>query len=116
MTRRHFFGIGAAGVAGLAAASRSAVPAELPAELADAVAKLEYLTPVDKFRFIGRGTPPPRAPTRWRAGDFVLVSGGWTARMPRKPPMSTTTITTVSVREAERGFCLGGSRETSAAP
>lgn len=56
LTRRHFLGLG---VAGIAAASSAAAPLNLPAGLADAIAKFEYLTPVDKFRFIGRGNPPP---------------------------------------------------------
>jgi len=59
LTRRNFLGLGAAGVAGFAAASRWADAAEMPPALAAAVAKLEYLTPLDKFRFYGRGTPPP---------------------------------------------------------
>ena len=59
LTRRHFLGLGAAGVVGMAAASRAVAGPPLAPELADAVAKLEYLTPVNKFRFIGRGTPPP---------------------------------------------------------
>ena len=58
LTRRHFLGLGAASVAGIAAA-RGAAGAELLPVLAEATAKLEYLTPVDRFRFYGRGNPPP---------------------------------------------------------
>ena len=56
LTRRHFVGLGAAAVTGLALSRASA---EVPPELADAVGKLEYLTHSSKFANFSRGTPSP---------------------------------------------------------
>jgi DMSO/TMAO reductase YedYZ molybdopterin-dependent catalytic subunit len=56
LTRRYFVGLGAAAMTGIALAR----PAEdLPPELAERVAGLEYLTPSAKFVNVSRGTPPP---------------------------------------------------------
>ncbi len=58
LTRRYFLGLGTAGIVGV-----SALPLQGAAQadpvLQEAVAKLEYLTPPDHFRFAGRGSPPP---------------------------------------------------------
>jgi len=56
LTRRYFVGLGAAAMTGIAL-SRAA--ADLPPELAEAVGKLEYLTPDARFKNVSRGTPPP---------------------------------------------------------
>jgi DMSO/TMAO reductase YedYZ molybdopterin-dependent catalytic subunit len=60
-TRRRFLRLGAAGVAALSVTRLGAgeSAAQPHPALAEAVAKLEYLTPDEKFRFFGRGDPPP---------------------------------------------------------
>ena len=59
LTRRYFMKLGAAGVAGLGCAPLLAVSAESNRLLAEAIAKLEYLTPEAEFGGGGRGSPPP---------------------------------------------------------
>ena len=60
VTRRYFLQLGAAGAAGLAASPLWAGAAESDRLLAEAVAKLEYLTPEANFGGSGgRGNPPP---------------------------------------------------------
>ena len=67
LTRRYFLGLQAAGVAGLGASIGWAEPGRPEAtgpllsvpELAEAIAKLRYLTPLDQFKMFGRGSPPP---------------------------------------------------------
>jgi hypothetical protein len=58
LTRRYFLGLAAAGVAGLSPSLAGAGTNDSHA-LADAVAKLSYLTPVERFKMFGRGNPPP---------------------------------------------------------
>ncbi len=58
LTRRFFLGLGAVGIAGLSRLASAAETAPSPA-LAEAVAGLSYLTPLDKFKMYGRGNPPP---------------------------------------------------------
>ncbi len=61
LTRRFFLGCGAALAAG-SAVRADAPAADLPAELAPVVDKLEsYFTPQDKFGDVSRGTPVPHA-------------------------------------------------------
>lgn len=55
VARRFFLQLGAAG----AAAWDTSFLAAADARLADAVAKLEYLTSLDRIKPGGRGTPPP---------------------------------------------------------
>lgn len=63
LTRRYFLGFSAATAAGLSAWGPSGRAAELSSEdqemLKQAVAGMEYLTPLDRFRMFGRGSPPP---------------------------------------------------------
>ena len=59
LTRRWFLQLGAAGVAGLSAAPLWAQQDGSEAVLAEAIAKLQYLTPPENFRLAGRGNPPP---------------------------------------------------------
>ena len=63
VTRRYFLQLGTAGVAGLGLAPLWARGAESDAMLAEAVAKLEYLTPESRFAGGGRGKPPPNEMT-----------------------------------------------------
>jgi len=59
VTRRYFLGLFAA--AGATGANPSPVWAEGSdsQSLADAIAQLTYLTPVERFKLFGRGNPPP---------------------------------------------------------
>jgi DMSO/TMAO reductase YedYZ molybdopterin-dependent catalytic subunit len=59
LTRRYFLQLGAAGMAGLAASPLWAQDAQGDRLLAEAIARLEYLTPEAKFAGGGRGNPPP---------------------------------------------------------
>ena len=59
VTRRYFLELGAAGVVGLGCAPLWAQDAQSDWLLADAIAKLEYLTPEAVFAGGGRGNPPP---------------------------------------------------------
>lgn len=59
VTRRYFLGLGAAGVAGLACGPLWSQETNGDRLLAEAVARLEYLTPEEKFAGGGRGNPPP---------------------------------------------------------
>jgi len=59
VTRRYFLQMGAAGTAALTTSPLWAANGTGNEALERAIAKLEYLTPLDKFRFAGRGNPPP---------------------------------------------------------
>ena len=59
ITRRYFLQLGAAGAAALSASGVWARQVGSETVLADALAKLEYLTPAAEFRLAGRGSPPP---------------------------------------------------------
>ncbi len=59
LTRRYFLRLGVAGVASLGLVPAFAPGAESDQLLAEAVAKLEYLTPESRFVGGGRGNPPP---------------------------------------------------------
>ena len=59
LTRRYFLGLGALGAGALSAAPLLAMEGTLAPELAEAVARLEYLTPSADFINYGRGKPPP---------------------------------------------------------
>jgi len=62
LTRRYFVGLGAASLATLAGRLPSTRAGDHPAELKDAVAKLEsFMTPLDKFRDVSRGSPVPHS-------------------------------------------------------
>jgi DMSO/TMAO reductase YedYZ molybdopterin-dependent catalytic subunit len=76
LTRRYFLGLGAAGMAGWAASFARAEPGGVPA-LAEAVGKLSYLTPVEQFRMIGRGSPPPHELPPERRREVGLDRETW---------------------------------------
>lgn len=61
VTRRHFLGLGAAGIAALSGSPLWAGDGQDDAQrlLRDAVSKLEYLTREEDFVSYGRGEPPP---------------------------------------------------------
>jgi DMSO/TMAO reductase YedYZ molybdopterin-dependent catalytic subunit len=59
LTRRYFLRLGAAGMAAVGLGPLWAEGAERNPLLAEAIARLEYLTPEAKFAGGGRGNPPP---------------------------------------------------------
>lgn len=78
LTRRFFLGLGATGVAALAATSGIARGAEAPSELADAISKLEsFLTPLDKFRDVSRGKPVPHSLPEEKRKEVGLTRETW---------------------------------------
>ncbi len=72
VTRRYFLGLGAAGVAALSTARVRAATETSPDALREAIAQLEYLTPDEDFRNVGRGNPvPAKLPDEeWRAAGL----------------------------------------------
>jgi DMSO/TMAO reductase YedYZ molybdopterin-dependent catalytic subunit len=59
LTRRCFLQLGAAGAAALTTSSLWAQTGRKGQAVRQAVAKLQYLTPLKDFRLFGRGKPPP---------------------------------------------------------
>ncbi len=77
VTRRYFLQAGAAGVVGLSAASLWASEGETASVLADEIAKLEYLTPEDSFKFYGRGKPRPHTLPPEKLREVGLARDTW---------------------------------------
>jgi DMSO/TMAO reductase YedYZ molybdopterin-dependent catalytic subunit len=77
VTRRYFLKLGAAGVAGLGCAPLWAHDAESDRLLAEAIARLEYLTPEAKFAGGGRGNPPPYKLTPQQRREAGLDRDTW---------------------------------------
>jgi DMSO/TMAO reductase YedYZ molybdopterin-dependent catalytic subunit len=77
VTRRYFLRLGVAGAAGLSAAPLWAKDDRSRSVLEEAVAKLEYLTPVDKFRIYGRGKPPPHTLPPEKLREVGLARETW---------------------------------------
>lgn len=88
LTRRYFLRLGAAGVAGLGTSSlwaedhgdRSTLTTAAEdhrTELDEAIGRLEYLTPPDKFRVYGRGNPPPHTLPPERLREVGLSRETW---------------------------------------
>jgi DMSO/TMAO reductase YedYZ molybdopterin-dependent catalytic subunit len=77
LTRRFFLQLGAAGAAGLSTSRLWAGGAEAEAALAEAIERLEYLTPLDKFRFIGRNKPKPDTLPPEKLREVGLVPETW---------------------------------------
>lgn len=76
LSRRLFLGLGATGLGGQAPLLASAEPSDTVA-LAEATAKLRYLSPVEKFRFAGRGNPPPDKLSPERRREVGLHPDTW---------------------------------------
>jgi DMSO/TMAO reductase YedYZ molybdopterin-dependent catalytic subunit len=75
VTRRFFLGAGAACAAGLAATARAA---EVPAELAPALEKLEpYFTTPAEFRDVSRGRPIPHTLPEAKRREVGLTRDTW---------------------------------------
>ncbi len=77
VTRRYFLRLGAAGVAALRCTPLTAQGAEGDRLLAAAIARLEYLTPEDKFAGGGRGNPPPYKLTAEQRREVGLDRETW---------------------------------------
>ena len=77
VTRRYFLQLGAAGVAGLSASPLWAGQDRSEAVLAEAISKLEYLTPPADFRLAGRGSPPPHTLSPQRRREVGLDRETW---------------------------------------
>ena len=79
VTRRHFLGLGAAGVAAWSASPLWAGDGEDDARglLRDAVSKLEYLTREEDFISYGRGEPPPYELPPEKLRDVGLARETW---------------------------------------
>ncbi len=78
LTRRFFIGIGTVGLASLAA-RRAAVRAdEFAPELIESVSKLEsFMTPLDKFNDVSRGSPVPHSLTDEKRIEAGLTRETW---------------------------------------
>ncbi|HUT10500.1 MAG TPA: molybdopterin-dependent oxidoreductase [Thermoguttaceae bacterium] len=77
VTRRYFLRLGAAGAAALTTSSLWAAEGEAKAAIEQAVAELEYLTPLNKFRFAGRGNPPPWQLSEDKRREVGLTPETW---------------------------------------
>jgi DMSO/TMAO reductase YedYZ molybdopterin-dependent catalytic subunit len=77
LTRRYFLQAGAAGVVGLSTAPLWASEAETASALAEEIAKLEYLTPEEKFKFYGRGKPRPHTLPPEKLREVGLARDTW---------------------------------------
>jgi len=77
LTRRWFLQLGAAGVAGLSAAPLWAQQDGSEAALAEAIGKLQYLTPPENFRLAGRGNPPPHKLSPEKRREVGLHPDTW---------------------------------------
>jgi len=77
LSRRYFIGLGTFGLAALG--SSRLLGAEEPPEklLEAAAARLTYLTPVDEFRFFGRGNPPPHTLPPEKLREVGLARETW---------------------------------------
>ncbi len=77
VTRRYFLQAGAAGVASLSAAPLWANEANGQSALAEEIAKLEYLTSAEKFKFYGRGKPRPHTLPPEKLREVGLARDTW---------------------------------------
>jgi DMSO/TMAO reductase YedYZ molybdopterin-dependent catalytic subunit len=77
VTRRHFLQLGAAGAAGLAASSLWGAEGPAADLVREATARLDYLTPPDRFHMFGRGTPPPHELPKEKLREVGLVPETW---------------------------------------
>ena len=77
VTRRYFLRLGAVGTAALTTSSLWAAEGEAKTAIEQAVAQLEYLTPLNKFRFAGRGNPPPWRLPEGKRREVGLMSETW---------------------------------------
>jgi hypothetical protein len=89
VTRRYFLRLGAAGVAGLSTWPLWAQGAEDNAELAAAVAKLEYLTRPEDFGTVERGNPLPYTLPEEKLREVGLTRETWQLEVLADPDSNT---------------------------
>lgn len=78
LTRRFFVGLGITGVAALGSVPRSGSAAELAPELKESLAKLEsYMTALDKFQDVSRGSPVPHSLAEEKRIEVGLTRDTW---------------------------------------
>lgn len=77
LSRRYFLKLGAAGAAALSVSPLWAGEEESESALAEAIAKIEYLTPPDEFRMYGRGKPPPHELPPEKLAEVGLTRDTW---------------------------------------
>lgn len=77
LSRRYFLKLGAAGAAALTASPLWAGEDQSETALAEAIAKIEYLTPPEGFRMYGRGKPPPHKLPPEKLRDVGLTRETW---------------------------------------
>jgi DMSO/TMAO reductase YedYZ molybdopterin-dependent catalytic subunit len=106
VTRRYFVQLGAAGVAGLICSPLWADDAESDRLLAEAIAKLEYLTPEAKFEGGGRGNPPPDKLTPQQRREVGLDRDTWQLEVIADP---TSDVQIENPLSKQRGTALNWS-------
>jgi hypothetical protein len=106
VTRRYFLQLGAAGIAGLGCVPLGAQGGESDRLLAEAVARLEYLTPEAKFAGGGRGNPPPHELTKQQRREAGLDRDTWQLEVIADPTSDARIENPLS---KERGTALGWS-------
>ena len=78
VTRRFFIGLGVSGFSALGSGFSIGRADELPPELKDAVAKLEsFMTPLDQFRDVSRGSPVPHSLSAEKRKEVGLTRETW---------------------------------------
>ena len=77
VTRRYFLRLGVAGSAAMTTSSLWAAENEAKTAIEQAVAELEYLTPLNQFRFAGRGNPPPWKLSEAKRREVGLTPETW---------------------------------------
>lgn len=96
LTRRYFLQAAAAGVVGLSAAPAWASANEADSALAKVIAKLEYLTSAEKFKFYGRGKPAPHTLPPEKLREVGLVRETWQLEVVADPDSDAQVETPLS--------------------
>lgn len=89
LTRRYFLQLGAAGAAGLGVSPVWARDKSGDAALAEAIAKLEYLTPIEKFGTVERGNPLPSSLPPEKLREVGLDRETWQLEVVPDPDSDT---------------------------
>jgi len=103
LTRRYFLQLGAAGAAALTTSSLGAEQREARRVVEQAVAKLQYLTPLNDFRLFGRGSPPPHNLPPAKLREVGLSRETWRLEVAGDPDSNAKLTNPLT---AERGTAL----------
>jgi len=106
VTRRYFLQLGGAGTAGLMSSTLWARDAESDRLLAEAITKLEYLTPEAKFENLARGNPPPDKLTPQQRREVGLDRDTWQLEVIADP---TSDVQIENPLSKQRGTALNWS-------